>query len=169
MGARYDGDVWSRGSTNKAGHKMSYCTKCDTELFHVPPGGMTFITGGAWCDCSWACCEWSTPGPGEHKPHISYKSIETICRTPKGHRASECSYRCRVCGFANDDCRCPKPPEMTNVSTSNIRQAWRYHDGVKWCFVYAREDAGYLYHEAELCRVRVLAEYQGEILKAEVL
>lgn len=59
--------------------------------------------------------------------------------------------------------------EMENISTDNIRAAWQYFDGVKWCYVYKREDAKSWANEAVLVRVRVLAEYEGEILECEVL
>ena len=79
--------------------------------------------------------------------------------------------RCHRCGFAKDDCRClvyKRPTEQIKVT--NIHAAWRYHDGVKWSYAYEMDNIATPWRsDAEHVRIRVIHEYQGKILKAEVL
>ena len=54
--------------------------------------------------------------------------------------------------------------------TTNIHVVWRYHDGIKWCYEYKMDNIPNSWiGEAEQVRVRIIWEFEGTILKCEVL
>lgn len=77
--------------------------------------------------------------------------------------------RCPICGMASPcPAGCQKQPEMVNI-TVDVRKVWRYFDERRWCYVYTKAECGPWADEAECVRVRVLNEYEGQILEVEVL
>ena len=63
-----------------------------------------------------------------------------------------------------------KPKEMMIISTTDIRNAYRYWDEQRWCYVYTlKEIPSSWRHEAERVRLRVKLEYKGRILKCKVV